>query len=56
MSIILGFVFLYFAYTYAKNALNPSKMSRLAVQAMCVTLGALSLLVAAILIFAEIGV
>lgn len=52
MTTVLALVFLYFAYTYVKNAMDPSKLSRMTVQGMCVTLGALSLLVSALLFFA----
>ena len=52
MSTILGLVFVFFAYSYFKNAMDPSKLSRVAVQAMCALQGAMSLLIAAILIFA----
>ena len=47
MSIILGFVFMYFSYSYARNAMNPSKLSRLTVQVMCAMLSAIALLVSA---------
>lgn len=48
MNILFGFVFLYFSYSYLKNAINPSKLSRLSVQVMCATLSALALLMSAI--------
>lgn len=51
MSFIFGLLFVFFAFTYFKDAMDPSKLSRLRVQAMCVTLGAVSLLLAAVLIF-----
>jgi len=51
MSTIFGLLFVFFAFTYFKDAMDPSKLSRLRVQAMCATLGAFSLLLAAVLIF-----
>lgn len=51
MSTVFGLLFVFFAFTYFKDAMDPSKLSRLRVQAMCATLGVFSLLIASVLIF-----
>ncbi len=49
MTTLLAFVFAFFAFSYLKSAIDPSGLSRLRVQLMCATLGALSFLVSATL-------